>query len=384
MDEETNEQLDILDIEEPTPEELAEIEKAGYDQDDDDVPESEVSPADSAPLLRAGLKIKLVSRKSPKFKPKAQEQRGKPSNLQGRTKADKDRERREAAANARVAADVPDVMRSYMQEITSLPRVSKQQEAILAEAIQHGTDEEREDARATLIQANLRLVVKIAHDFKGYGLPMLDLISEGNIGLMRAVEKFDPAKGAKFSSYAAWWVKQGMRRAVANQSSTIRVPIQSASRLAKIKKAKMELTELLGRAPNDLEIARHVGMSVKAVTALLMSDLRTVSIHSPLKEGEVGELKDTIPDKNSSTPDKAMQDIEAVFRLMDHLDQLPERDRLVLEMRFGLKGSRPLTLDEVSEKLGRTRERVRQIQNQALDRLKNMVDQDNPEECISW
>ena len=169
---------------------------------------------------------------------------------------------------------------------------------------------------------------------------------------------------------------------MANQSTTIRVPVQSASRLNKIKKAKVELAELMGRPPTELELAEHTGFSPRTVSCLLLSDLTTVSMHSPLREGEVGEIQDMIPDRNCVTPDRAIQDIDAVFRLMDLLDQLPERDRVVLELRFGLKGGRPLTLDEVSEKIGRTRERVRQIQNSALDRLKSLVYRNAREDCF--
>ena len=374
MDEEINEQLDILDgIEEPTPEELAEIEKQGYDlYDSDEEDNSEELPDNNPkPSIRSKLKIKIVSAPPVKFAPK---QVPKASVVPtGRTKAEKDRARMAAAAAVRVADETVSVMKSYMGEISKYPRVSKAEEATLSDMIRNGSPEERSYARESLIQANLRLVVKIAHDFKGFGLSITDLISEGNIGLMRAVEKFDPAKGAKFSSYAAWWIKQGMRRAVANQSTTIRVPIQAASRLAKIKKARMQLTEELGREPSDAEVAMSVGMSVRTVSMLLMSDLTTVSIHAPIREGEVGEIQDLIPDKNSCTPDKAMNDVDSIFRLMDMLDQLPDRERQVLELRFGLRGDRPLTLDEVSIKIDRTRERVRQIQNAALDRLKQMA-----------
>lgn len=362
-----------LDAYEPTPEELAEIERCGYsddDEEDDQPQELEVPAEDASPKAKKfkTLVIKVVSYPPVKFKPK----QSKVSSSRiggGRTKADKDKARRDAVA-AVIKDEARDAMTIYMSEISDLGRVSKQEEAVLSDAIRNGDEVAREDARATLIQANLRLVVKIAHDFKGYGLPITDLISEGNIGLMKAVEKFDPSKGAKFSSYASWWIKQAMRRAVANQSTTIRVPVQSASRMAKIRKARLTLTAELGRTPTDVEIARELDMSPRAVSSLMLSDLQTVSIHAPLKEGEVGEIQDYIPDRNTVTPDKAMYDVDAIFQLMDLLDQLPDRDRQVLELRFGLRGDRPMTLDEVSERIGRTRERVRQIQNSALDRLK--------------
>ncbi|MCQ2378592.1 MAG: RNA polymerase sigma factor RpoD/SigA [Victivallaceae bacterium] len=260
-----------------------------------------------------------------------------------------------------------------MSEIARIPLVNKKEEAELADAIHGGDDDRHEDARTTLIKANLRLVVKIAHDFKGLGLPLLDLISEGNIGLMRAVEKFDPSKGAKFSSYAAWWIKQSMRRALANQSRTIRIPVQSAGKINKIKTVRMRLTEELGREPTDAEIAEHLDFSERTVSGLRLADLRTISLHDPIQQGEEGEFQDIIPDRHAMTPDQIIGDVESVFRLMDLLDKLEERERKILEMRFGLRGSRPLTLEEVSQEIGRTRERVRQIQNQALTKLKRLL-----------
>ncbi len=289
------------------------------------------------------------------------------------TKSEKDSARRNALESRVTSGSKNDTMKVYMTEIAQISLISKKEEADLAEAI-HGDNEDRhEEARATLIKANLRLVVKIAHDFKGLGLPLLDLISEGNIGLMRAVEKFDPAKGAKFSSYAAWWIKQSMRRALANQSRTIRIPVQSAGKINKIKSVRMKLTEELGRDPTDAEIARHLDFSERTVAGLRLADLRTFSLHDPIQQGEDGEFQDIIPDRHATTPDQILGDAESVYRLMDLLGKLEERERKILEMRFGLRGGRPLTLEEVSQEIGRTRERVRQIQNQALSKLKAML-----------
>lgn len=290
-----------------------------------------------------------------------------------RTKQEKESARKIALDSKVVAGAKNDTMKVYMGEIARIPLVNKKEEAELADAI-HGFDEDRhDDARSTLIKANLRLVVKIAHDFKGLGLPLLDLISEGNIGLMRAVEKFDPAKGAKFSSYAAWWIKQSMRRALANQSRTIRIPVQSAGKINKIKSVRMKLTEELGREPTDAEIAEHLDFSERTVAGLRLADLRTFSLHDPIQQGEEGEFQDIIPDRHAMTPDQILGDVESVFRLMDLLEKLEERERRILEMRFGLRGNRPLTLEEVSQEIGRTRERVRQIQNQALSKLKQLL-----------
>jgi len=268
-----------------------------------------------------------------------------------------------------------DTMKVYMQDIGEIPLVTKEEEIDLAARIKAGD----ESARQKLTTANLRLVVKIAHDFKGLGLPLLDLISEGNIGLMRAVEKFDPAKGAKFSSYAAWWIKQSMRRALANQSRTIRIPVQSAGKINKIKSARLKLSEQLGREPTDSEIALKLEFSERTVAGLRLADLRTFSLHDPIQHGEDGEFQDIIPDQVTQSPDMILGDSEAISRLIKLLDCLDERERLILKLRFGLSGTRSRTLEEVSQEIGRTRERVRQIQNQALNKLREMMEEDGIE-----
>ncbi len=265
-----------------------------------------------------------------------------------------------------------DTMKVYMQEIGEIPLISREEEVELAALIKEGS----EDARQKLTTANLRLVVKIAHDFKGLGLPLLDLISEGNIGLMRAVEKFDPSKGAKFSSYSAWWIKQAMRRALANQSRTIRIPVQSAGKISKIKAARLKLTEQLGREPTDSEISLKLELSERTVSNLKLSDINTLSLHDPIQHGEAGEFQDIIPDTVTQSPDDILGDTEAIQRLVMLLDNLNERERLIVDLRFGLSGARIKTLEEVSKQIGRTRERVRQIQNQALVKLKDLMERD--------
>ncbi len=280
--------------------------------------------------------------------------------------------------NAKVAAKQGsvtknDTMKVYMHDIGQISLVTKDEEVDLAAMIHGGDNMAHDQARTTLIKANLRLVVKIAHDFKGLGLPLLDLISEGNIGLMRAVEKFDPAKGAKFSSYAAWWIKQSMRRALANQSRTIRIPVQSAGKINKIKSVRMKLTEKLGREPSDAEIAEHLDYSERTVAGLRLADLRTFSLQDPIQQGEDGEFQDIIPDRGTMTPDRILSDVESVGRLVSLLSELDIRERMILQMRFGLDGKRPKTLEEVSQEIGRTRERVRQIQNQALTKLRTLL-----------
>ncbi|MBT3287242.1 MAG: RNA polymerase sigma factor RpoD/SigA [Victivallales bacterium] len=268
-----------------------------------------------------------------------------------------------------------DTMKLYMQNIGQYSLVTPQEEVELAAKIAAGD----EAARAKLIRSNLRLVVKIAHDFKGLGLPLLDLISEGNIGLMRAVEKFDPSKGAKLSSYAAWWIKQSMRRALANQARTIRIPVQSASKISKIQAARTKLTEQLGREPTDKEIAKEVNLTERTVTGLRLGKTTTISLHDPIQHGEDGEFRDIIPDEKTIAPDEIVQDEETLKHMLSLTGRLDERERTILNLRFGLNGERPRTLEEVSQTIGRTRERVRQIQNQALEKLRMMLEEDGME-----
>jgi len=353
------------------------------DDDEDDSDDDDIS-ASPEPTVHRKLIIKKVCAPPVKFqpRPKTEEeiardlarQSNHSSVVRPRTKQEKESARKTALDTRLMNSGTKnDTMKVYMGEIARISLVNKTEEAELAKQI-HSTDSKQyEDARNTLIKANLRLVVKIAHDFKGLGLPLLDLISEGNIGLMRAVEKFDPSKGAKFSSYAAWWIKQSMRRALANQSRTIRIPVQSAGKISKIKTVRMKLAEELGRDPTDSEIADHLEFSERTVAGLRLADLKTISLHDPIQQGEEGEFQDIIPDRHAMTPDQIIGDVESVFRLLDLLDKLEYRERRILEMRFGLRGNRPLTLEEVSQQIGRTRERVRQIQNQALNKLKQLL-----------
>lgn len=335
------------------------IKRSQIDDDDDD---DDTTEDDNVEELEFGGSNIGADERPPKVRKKTM------------TPAERDKNRRNQDEERNASASPRnDTMKTYMQDIGQISLVTVKEEVDLAKKI-HGDDRVAyEEARATLIKANLRLVVKIAHDFKGIGLPLLDLISEGNIGLMRAVEKFDPAKGAKFSSYAAWWIKQSMRRALANQSRTIRIPVQSASKINRIKSVRMKLTEELGREPTDAEIAGHLDFSERTVAGLRLAELRTFSLHDPIQQGEDGEFQDIIPDRGATTPDQIMADVESLGRLKVLIEELDDREKTILKMRFGLDGTRPKTLEEVSQEIGRTRERVRQIQNQALSKLKMLM-----------
>jgi len=259
-----------------------------------------------------------------------------------------------------------DAMKVYMHDIRELSLVDKEEEVKLAKRIAAGDEE----ARRKLINSNLRLVIKIAHDFKGLGLPLLDLIAEGNIGLMRAVGKFDPQKGAKFSSYSAWWIKQAIRRALANHGRTIRIPIQSANKMNKIKLVRSRLADKLRRNPTDKEIAEQLDFSARTVHGLLKADLTSFSLNEAIQAGENGKFEELIASDSYDSPEAVLGRSDSFERLQDLVKSLEERESQVITMRFGIGGQEPKTLEEVSVMVGRTRERVRQIQNQALAKLK--------------
>lgn len=266
-----------------------------------------------------------------------------------------------------------DSVQSYMQSINKYTLVSQEEEIELAARIKAGCESSREK----LIVSNLRLVVKISYDFKGMGLPLLDLIAEGNIGLIKAAEKFDPAKGAKFSSYAAWWIKQSMRRSLANQVRTVRVPAQSAQKLYKIRQATTELARKLKREPTEQEIADHLDYSKRTVNSLNQACKSTCSLNAKLKSGETKEVQEVVADQSSSTASDIIGAAESLAGLKAHLDLLNDREKLVISLRYGLYSSKAKTLEEISTGINRTRERVRQIQNSALKKLRVKMNEEN-------
>ncbi len=265
-----------------------------------------------------------------------------------------------------------DTLKLYMHNIMQYPLVTPAEEVVLAKGVAAGD----QAARRKLINANLRLVVKIAHDFKGLGLPLLDLISEGNIGLMRAVEKFDPTKGAKLSSYAAWWIKQAMRRALSTQGKMIRIPAQSEKKMLRIQAATAKLIVKLGRPPTVKEIAAEVKLTERTVNGLRNGRTSTVSLQDPLQPGMDGELTDVLPDEKSVQPTEVLGDLEIMKQLRRLFAALDDREQQILDLRFGLSSGTPMTLEDVSANIALTRERVRQIQNHALSRLRSMLDND--------
>lgn len=261
------------------------------------------------------------------------------------------------------------VMRTYMQEIGKTPLLTIQEEVELAERIKKGDRE----ARNRMISANLRLVVKIAHDYSNFGLPMLDLISEGNIGLIKAVERFDPSKGGKLSTYAAWWIKQAIKRALANQSKTIRLPVHLVEKISKMRRVTSRLADELDREPTDEEIAYEMGISVNRVAHLKSVSVRPSSLDAPIGEDGDTNFGDLIGDEMQSTPLENLQQKSMQQDVQSIIDLLEPRESEIIRLRFGLDGNHPLTLEEVGEKFNITRERVRQIQMIALHKMRNAM-----------
>ena len=278
-------------------------------------------------------------------------------------------ENEETPDNQDVASSERNVMRTYMQEIGKTPLLTPKEEIELAERIKNGDQE----ARNYMISANLRLVVKIAHDYSNFGLPLLDLISEGNIGLVKAVERFDPSKGGKLSTYAAWWIKQAIKRALANQSKTIRLPVHLVDKIAKMRQVTHRLSRELDREPTEEEVAYEMGISVNRIVHLKSVSTHPSSLDAPIGEDGDTSFGDLIGDDMQSTPLENLQQKSTQSDIQSVIDLLEPRESEIIRLRFGLDGNHPLTLEEVGEKFEITRERVRQIQMIALHKMRRIM-----------
>src|SRR5579862_808969 len=268
------------------------------------------------------------------------------------------------------AEDTDSGIKIYLREIGQIPLLTPDDEIRLAARIKKGDKE----ARSLMIRSNLRLVVKIAHDYANFGLPLLDLINEGNIGLMKAVERFDPAKGGKLSTYGSWWIKQSIKRALANQSKTIRLPVHLVDKIAKMRRTAMKLQEVFGREPTDDELAEEMGMSAPRVAQMRTAAIRPASLDAPIGDDESNNFAEVVQDENADTPYEQLEEKTVTKMLQEMVKTLDPREATILRARFGLDGGSERTLEEVGEKFGVTRERVRQIQNIALRKLRKMIE----------
>ncbi len=271
-----------------------------------------------------------------------------------------------------------DSLRLYLREIGKVSLLTADQEVYLAKRIERGDM----SAKTQMIEANLRLVVSIAKSYLGRGLSFLDLIQEGSLGLIRAVEKFDYRKGYKFSTYATWWIRQAVTRAIADKARTIRIPVHMVEKLNKVVHIERQLVQRLGREPRPDEIAEELEMTTDEVREILRMSQLPISLEKPIGEEEESELGDFVQDDSAESPfDTATlslrrEDVEHA------LSALPERERQVIELRFGLSGAQPCTLEEVGRAFGVTRERIRQIENNTLKKLESLPEAQGLKDCV--
>jgi len=263
-----------------------------------------------------------------------------------------------------------DALQLYLREIGKTPLLTRAEENKLAAQVQRGSKRAREQ----MIKANLRLVVKISHDYANYGMPLLDLINEGNIGLMKAVERFNPRKGAKLSTYAALWIKQSIRRALSNQSKTIRLPVHVVDKVHKLNRAVQKLTEKLGREPTDAELGKVLEVPTAKVAALRKLGVSPISLDAPIGDEDDGRFGDIVQDEGALTPYELLRVKTMRQEIREHVKYLAPREAEILTMRFGLDGLQPRTLEQVGKRFKVTRERVRQIQEIALRKLRRRVE----------
>ena len=260
-------------------------------------------------------------------------------------------------------------IRYYLDQIGKTPLLTLEEETALARRVLKGD----EAARQKMIQSNLRLVVRIAKDYDNFGLSLMDLISEGNFGLIKAVERFDPDKGGKLSTYASWWIKQSIKRALANQSKTIRLPVHLVDKIGKIRRVAAQMTEELGREPSNEELAEELGLPLAKVAHLKNVAVRPASLDARISHDDETSFGDLVGDEKADDPFAVLRDKDLRDEVGDLLDVLDPRERRIIACRFGLDGGRERTLEEVGRKFGVTRERIRQLQNIALLKMRKAL-----------
>ena len=261
------------------------------------------------------------------------------------------------------------VLNRYLLEIGRMPLLSPGQEIEVARRIQNGDAA----ARERMINANLRLVVTIARDYINFGLPLVDLISEGNIGLMKAVDRFDPEKGVKLSTYAIWWIKQAIKNALGNQSKTIRLPAKTIEKITRMRRVSTQMGIELGREPTEDELSEELGIATEKVAGLRSVGLRPESLNAPVGVDELTELGENIPDEQAQTPFESLRERDFSEQIDQVLNSLNKREAMIIAERFGLNGATAKPLEQVANTIGVTRERVRQLEITALGKLRRAL-----------
>lgn len=262
-----------------------------------------------------------------------------------------------------------DPIKAYLKDVRPIPLLTPEKEKEVARRIKKGDSE----ARNIMIRSNLRLVISIAKKYTNLGVPLSDLIEEGNIGLMRAVEKFDPERGFRFSTYAAWWIKQGISRAIIDQGKMIRVPVYMNEEILKYKKVREALTHKLKRRPRIGEIAKRMQLSVDKVRELDQSIAKMSSLDAPIGEGGDGQVKDIIEDQTLAGPDEELETFLNKERAIELMDSLTDREKKILNLRFGLTDGNSHTLAEIAKQLGVSRERIRQVEAATIKKIRRLI-----------
>jgi RNA polymerase primary sigma factor len=262
-------------------------------------------------------------------------------------------------------------IKAYLREIGRTPLLTPQQEIELARKIKNGDQK----ARELMISSNLRLVVTIARDYANFGLPLLDLISEGNIGLMKAVERFDLSKRAKLSTYAGWWIRQSIKRAISNQSKTVRLPVHLGDKISKIRRVALRMSEELGREPTDDELSVEIGIASEKVSELRSVGIRPASLDAPVSDDGLTGFGETVADDEARTPFELLRDKDLRNGVDDLLKELDDREKKIISQRFGFGSGERKTLQQIGNKLGVSRERIRQLENAALVKLRRALSQ---------
>jgi RNA polymerase primary sigma factor len=268
-------------------------------------------------------------------------------------------------------------IKAYLREIGRSPLLTPEQEIGLARKIRNGDRK----AREVMISSNLRLVVTIARDYADFGLPLLDLISEGNIGLMKAVERFDPAKRAKLSTYAVWWIRQSIKRALSNQSKLVRLPVHLGDKMSKMRRVALRMGEELGREPTDDELSVEIGIASEKVSEVRAAGIRPTSLDAPISDDGLTEFGESVADEEARTPFELLREKDLRSKIDGLLEELNGREKRIIARRFGFGGGERKTLQQVGDEMGVSRERIRQLENAALVKLRRALSQkENPAE----